>query len=198
MSKKKWNQAVDLEQEKEKKEEKEESERGFKELVGICFNYYKLKLTYVVMLEHHLIQSNPRLRWRTRQSIPRPPLSLSLLRRGLSASRRDKERRTGWSSGGDQQWFEKKEKGKKKEKKKERCTLPWETWYRVVLGLASTLVYLHEEGEQCVVHKDVKSSNVMLDSNVNAKLGDSNLARLVDRELDLKSTAVAGTDQKNI
>ncbi|WOL11340.1 hypothetical protein Cni_G20102 [Canna indica] len=101
----------------------------------------------------------------------------------------------------DSHLFEKKEKGKKKkkekkkkkDKEKERCALPWETRYRVALGLASALVYLHEEGEQCVVHRDVKSSNVMLDSDFNAKLGDFGLARLVDRELGLKSTAVAGT-----
>lgn len=44
-----------------------------------------------------------------------------------------------------------------------------------------------------MVHRDVKSSNVMLDSDFNAKLGDFGLARLVDREFGLKSTAVAGT-----
>ncbi|GAB4848824.1 hypothetical protein Ancab_003618 [Ancistrocladus abbreviatus] len=49
------------------------------------------------------------------------------------------------------------------------------------------------EWEQCVVHRDIKSSNIMLDSNFNAKLGDFGLARLVDHELGSQTTVLAGT-----
>ncbi|KAI3992878.1 hypothetical protein MKX01_034228 [Papaver californicum] len=71
--------------------------------------------------------------------------------------------------------------------------LTWEVRYKIALGLASALLYLHEEWEQCVVHRDIKSSNVMLDSNFNAKLGDFGLARLVDHDSGSQTTVLAGT-----
>ncbi|XP_043699198.1 L-type lectin-domain containing receptor kinase IX.1-like [Telopea speciosissima] len=71
--------------------------------------------------------------------------------------------------------------------------LPWEIRHKIAHGLASALLYLHEEWEQCVVHRDIKSSNVMLDSNFNAKLGDFGLARLVDHQLGSQTTVLAGT-----
>ena len=74
-----------------------------------------------------------------------------------------------------------------------RAHLAWAVRYKVALGLASALLYLHEEGEQCVVHRDIKSSNVMLDSNFNVKLGDFGLARLMDHELGAQTTGLVGT-----
>ncbi|GAB2283000.1 hypothetical protein Dimus_017532 [Dionaea muscipula] len=71
--------------------------------------------------------------------------------------------------------------------------LPWTIRHKIALGLASALLYLHEEWEQCVVHRDIKSSNVMLDSGFNAKLGDFGLARLVDHGLGSQTTVLAGT-----
>ncbi|KAL5705503.1 non-specific serine/threonine protein kinase [Ranunculus cassubicifolius] len=74
-----------------------------------------------------------------------------------------------------------------------RTMLTWVSRHKIALGLASALLYLHEEWEQCVVHRDIKSSNVMLDSNFNAKLGDFGLARFVDHGLGVKTTMLAGT-----
>ncbi|KAF8406124.1 hypothetical protein HHK36_008204 [Tetracentron sinense] len=74
-----------------------------------------------------------------------------------------------------------------------KSMLSWGFRYKIALGLASALLYLHEEWEECVVHRDIKSSNVMLDSNFNTKLGDFGLARLIDPEIGSKTTALAGT-----
>ncbi|XP_027348392.1 L-type lectin-domain containing receptor kinase IX.1-like [Abrus precatorius] len=71
--------------------------------------------------------------------------------------------------------------------------LSWQVRYNVALGLASALLYLQEEWEKCVLHRDIKSSNVMLDSNFNAKLGDFGLARLADHEKGSHTTVMAGT-----
>ncbi|XP_057787997.1 L-type lectin-domain containing receptor kinase IX.1-like [Salvia miltiorrhiza] len=76
---------------------------------------------------------------------------------------------------------------------KSSLSLRWETRYKIARGLASALLYLHQEWEQCVVHRDIKSSNVMLDSGFNAKLGDFGLARLVDHDKDTHTTILAGT-----
>ncbi|KAJ7013244.1 L-type lectin-domain containing receptor kinase IX.1-like [Populus alba x Populus x berolinensis] len=76
---------------------------------------------------------------------------------------------------------------------KETSLLTWEVRYKIVQGLASGLLYLHEEWEQCVVHRDIKSSNIMLDSEFNAKLGDFGLARLVDHGKGSQTTVLAGT-----
>ncbi|KAF3439167.1 hypothetical protein FNV43_RR17442 [Rhamnella rubrinervis] len=74
-----------------------------------------------------------------------------------------------------------------------KTILTWTLRYKVAVGLASALLYLHDEWEQCVVHRDIKSSNIMLDSNFNAKLGDFGIARLVDHELGSQTTVLAGT-----
>ncbi|TYK11134.1 L-type lectin-domain containing receptor kinase IX.1-like [Cucumis melo var. makuwa] len=71
--------------------------------------------------------------------------------------------------------------------------LAWGTRYNIALGLASALLYLHEEWEQCVIHRDIKSSNIMLDSSFNVKLGDFGLARLIDHDLGAQTTGLVGT-----
>ncbi|KAL7157049.1 hypothetical protein ABFS83_02G051600 [Erythranthe nasuta] len=74
-----------------------------------------------------------------------------------------------------------------------KSSLNWDIRFKIAQGLASALLYLHEEWIQCVVHRDIKSSNVMLDSDYNAKLGDFGLARLVDHEKGDQTTVLAGT-----
>jgi hypothetical protein len=76
---------------------------------------------------------------------------------------------------------------------KPRRILKWEERFRIIKGVACGLVYLHEEWEQTVIHRDVKAGNVLLDSDMNAKLGDFGLAKLYDHGENPSTTRVVGT-----
>lgn len=69
--------------------------------------------------------------------------------------------------------------------------LAWEVRYEIALDLASPLLYLHEEREQCVLHRQIKSSNIMLDSSFNAELGNFGLSRLVNHKKGSQTTVIA-------
>ncbi|KAF9601005.1 hypothetical protein IFM89_014990 [Coptis chinensis] len=71
--------------------------------------------------------------------------------------------------------------------------LNWSQRFRIIKGVASGLVYLHEEWEQVVIHRDVKASNVLIDGEWNGRLGDFGLARLYDHGTNPETTHVVGT-----
>ncbi|KAL0395603.1 UNVERIFIED_CONTAM: putative L-type lectin-domain containing receptor kinase S.5 [Sesamum calycinum] len=58
--------------------------------------------------------------------------------------------------------------------------LEWNLRHKIITGVASALHYLHNDYEHRVVHRDLKASNIMLDSEFNARLGDFGLARALD------------------
>ncbi|XVF58426.1 hypothetical protein PTKIN_Ptkin07bG0066000 [Pterospermum kingtungense] len=58
-------------------------------------------------------------------------------------------------------------------------TLTWERRHNIICGLAQALDYLHNGCEKRVLHLDIKASNIMLDLDFNARLGDFGLARVI-------------------
>ncbi|TVU38925.1 hypothetical protein EJB05_12322, partial [Eragrostis curvula] len=74
-----------------------------------------------------------------------------------------------------------------------KIALSWAQRFRIIKGVASGLLYLHEDWTQVVVHRDVKASNVLLDGDMNGRLSDFGLARLYDHGADPEWTRVAGT-----
>ncbi|GMN45020.1 hypothetical protein TIFTF001_014213 [Ficus carica] len=71
--------------------------------------------------------------------------------------------------------------------------LTWERRINIILGTAKGLAYLHEGLEPKVVHRDVKSSNILLDRQWNAKVSDFGLAKLLCSENSYVTTRVMGT-----
>lgn len=72
--------------------------------------------------------------------------------------------------------------------------LEWEERMRVVRDVASGMLYLHEGWESKVLHRDIKTSNVLLDKDMNARVGDFGLAKLQNTNKEMVSTThVVGT-----
>ncbi|XP_038686021.1 probable LRR receptor-like serine/threonine-protein kinase At1g56140 [Tripterygium wilfordii] len=76
---------------------------------------------------------------------------------------------------------------------KTHMNLDWPTRYDICLGIARGLAYLHEESRLRIVHRDVKASNILLDSELIPKISDFGLAKLYDDKKTHISTRVAGT-----
>ncbi|XP_042013838.1 probable serine/threonine-protein kinase At1g01540 [Salvia splendens] len=71
--------------------------------------------------------------------------------------------------------------------------LTWDIRVNIILGTARGLAYLHEGLEPKVVHRDIKSSNILLDHQWYPKLSDFGLAKLLNSESSYVTTRVMGT-----
>ncbi|KAK4271871.1 hypothetical protein QN277_020499 [Acacia crassicarpa] len=76
---------------------------------------------------------------------------------------------------------------------KTKPVLDWGTRKQIALGAARGLLYLHEQCDPKIIHRDVKAANILLDDYCEAVVGDFGLAKLLDHQDSHVTTAVRGT-----
>lgn len=76
---------------------------------------------------------------------------------------------------------------------KAKPVLDWVTRKRIAIGAARGLLYLHEQCDPKIIHRDVKAANILLDDYCEAVVGDFGLAKLLDHQDSHVTTAVRGT-----
>ncbi|ESW18947.1 hypothetical protein PHAVU_006G084500 [Phaseolus vulgaris] len=71
--------------------------------------------------------------------------------------------------------------------------LSWKQRYDIILGTARGLAYLHEEFHVSIIHRDIKTANILLNDDLQPKIADFGLARLLPEDLSHLCTKFAGT-----
>ncbi|CAN7040527.1 hypothetical protein BRARA_B01932 [Brassica rapa] len=79
-------------------------------------------------------------------------------------------------------------------KSNRRSEIDWKQRFEIITGIARGLLYLHEDAPNCIIHRDIKAGNILLDEKWVPKIADFGMARLYQEDATHVNTRVAGTN----